>query len=178
MPLRACRNASHLDSRALGQITKVIARGLRKRLKARKTSRRGEPSRTLFIDRFNGFERGESGWHIRKIFSVAPISDADGNLFEFVQHVQLCNHQAVKAVDHRRVPQKRDIEPAATARASSDRSKFLAGLAQFLAPFIIRFGGKRPAADARDIGFRNSDYALNTGGWNARSSTCSSGGRA
>ena len=88
-----------------------------------------------------------------------PVAHADRDALEFVEHVELGDHQAVEAVDRGRIAQQRGIEPAAAARPPGDGAKLVAALADLVAFGAQGFGGKRPPAHARDVGFGYSDYA-------------------
>ena len=107
-----------------------------------------------------------------------PVGHADGNLLEFVEHVELGDDDAVETVDRRSVTEQRDIEPAAAARPAGDGAEFLAAAADLLARSVQRLGRKRAAADAGDICLGYADDAADAGGRNACAGAGAAGARA
>ena len=55
-------------------------------------------------------------------FAVDLVADADGNLVELVEHVELGDDQPLGAVDLVGVAEQGNVEPAAAAGAAGDRA--------------------------------------------------------
>src|SRR6185437_8637661 len=64
-----------------------------------------------------------------------PVSDADRQLGELREHVQLRQRQRRDAVDPHRVAESDEVEPAAAPLAAGDRAELAAQLAQ---PRLVR----------------------------------------
>src|SRR5437763_9545662 len=84
-------------------------------------------------------------------FGAVSVTCANRDFVQFIEHVQLSDNQCIQAVDHRRVAQQRDVEPAAAARASRYRPIFVARFADTLAHLAVDFGWEWTATHARDV---------------------------
>src|SRR5579871_1933807 len=171
VPLRTGRNASDFDAGLLRQKFQVVLRALGQVLLASETACWRVPARECLIDRLKRFHSLEC----RRHFLAAAVSDADGNLVELIQHVQLGDHQAIEAVDHCSVAQERHIEPAAAARTSSDGSILVAGLANLLSVGIVELRRKRTAANASDVCLRDADHSVDAGRGDSGAGTSTTG---
>src|SRR5580700_2103951 len=70
------------------------------------------------------------------LLAVEPIADADLDLFEAVEDVELGQSQAADAAGAYGLAYQHRVEPAATSRPPGDDAEFLATLAQRLADLV------------------------------------------
>jgi hypothetical protein len=114
---------------------------------------RSLPAGEILIDALDFFvAAGGLGGSFVRLLAVDFVAHADWNLRQFVEHIELGDHQPGDAVDHAGVAQERQVEPAGAAGTSGDRAIFVAALAQQLAgsPFsslgkgLRRRGCSRP----------------------------------
>src|SRR5262249_17099579 len=68
--------------------------------------------------------------------------------------------QTLNAAGAHRLPYQNRVEPTATSWSAGNDAEFLAAFAKRLADFVDLLGGKRPRADARSIGFANSEHII------------------
>ena len=90
-------------------------RGLRQFVELRNALGGLAPAFERGVARLDGFEAAHVGGNLVGDLAVDFIADADGNLVELVEHVELGNDQPLGAVDLVRVAEQRNIEPAAAA---------------------------------------------------------------
>src|SRR4051794_38682943 len=121
------------------------------------------PAGYLFVDGLELRDLRHGGRHGADFGALQLISHANGNLLKGIEHVELGHDEAVEAVDHSRVAEQGNIEPAATAWASGHGAEFLAALANQLAVGIECFGGKWSAAHARDVGLGYAEHSVDPG---------------
>src|SRR5712691_2136042 len=94
----------------------------------------------------------------RRAFIFVPHANLDLPLR--IEYIQLRNHQRIDPIDHLRVAQHFQIQPAASPRPSRYGSELLPALPYFLRVQLRHLRGKWPAADARCVGLRNSQHVL------------------
>ena len=92
------------------------------------------------------------------------IADADLDLLEPVEHVELGQGDAVDAGDLDRLAHHHRVEPAAAALAPGDDAELLALCAQRLADLVCELGRERAAADARRIGLGDAEHVADRAG--------------
>src|SRR5580693_3220827 len=102
--------------------------------------------------------------------SLEFVADADGDLFELVEDVQLGDYQPLRAVDLVGIAKHWNVEPSAASRTARYRAVLVAALAQQISGRIVNLGGKRAAADAGDVGFGDGDYGADVRGPDSGSS--------
>src|ERR1700683_3132133 len=85
------------------------------------------------------------------LLSVDQIAHTDWNLSQFIEHIQLGDHQPGDAVNHASVAQQRQVEPAGAPRSPCYCPILVAALAKLLTQFTFLLAGKRTFADARAI---------------------------
>ena len=101
------------------------------------------------------------------LLALDLVANADRNLVEHIQHVELGNHPPVHAIDHLRVTQKRQVDPATAAGASCNCAVLIAARAELIGDCAFHLAGKRAATHAGAISFGYADYGLNRVGRNA-----------
>ena len=84
--------------------------------------------------------------------AVDLIGRANFDLFQIAEHVEQHDCETIDAAEPGRIARGHRVEPAAAARAASDRAVFIAAIADVLADRVVLLGRKRPAADASGIG--------------------------
>src|SRR6516165_289107 len=109
--------------------------------------------------------------------AVDFVTHADRNLWQFIEHVELGNHQPGDAVNHASVTKKWQIHPAAAAWTAGDSAEFVPALAQFLTTGIVGFGGEWTTADAGAVGFRHANDHVDVRRSNAGADHGPAGGR-
>ena len=118
----------------------------------------GSPAGQIFVHALDLVVAAGLRGNLGGELAVDAVADADGNLRQFIEHVQLGHDQPGDAVDHHRVAQQRKIEPAAAAGTSGDRAVFIAAGAEVVHLGIVAFGGKWPFANARAVGLGHADH--------------------
>src|SRR5260370_21732534 len=82
-----------------------------------------------------------------------------------IKNIQLGDHHRIDPVDHLRVAQDLQIQPAAAPWPPRHRAKFFSALAHFFGIEIGHFRRKRSAAHSSCVRFRNSKYVLDFCRW-------------
>src|SRR6202042_444494 len=82
------------------------------------------------------------------LLAVEPIADADLDLFEAVEDVELGQSEAANAAGAYGLAHQHRVEPAAAPWPAGDDAELLAALAERLADLVELLGRKRPGADA------------------------------
>src|SRR5262249_37777878 len=83
--------------------------------------------------------------------AVELVADADLELRETVEHVELGERDAVDAAHLDGLAHERGVEPAATALAPRHGAELAAALADPLADLVVQLGRERPRADSGRI---------------------------
>src|ERR1051325_4182991 len=113
IPLRPGGNTTDLDAQAGLQKRQVVP-GARGKLLVRGNAQgRRVPSRHALVDRLDALDGAHGRRYVVDFLAPDPVGDANGDLVELVQHVELGHNDAVEAVDRRGVAQQRKVEPAA-----------------------------------------------------------------
>src|SRR5690606_29427989 len=102
--------------------------------------------------------------------------DADRDLLQAGEHVQLGEEEVGDAVDPGGVPGDRCVEPAAAAVAPGGDAELVALGAQPLAPLVVQLGRERPGADPGGVGLQDADDLGDPGGADARAGAGAAGG--
>src|SRR5205814_4749840 len=92
--------------------------------------------------------------------SADVVAGADGDLVELVEDVELRQGEGVEAVEHRRGPHDREVEPAGTAGAAGDGAELVAAAAEVLAGRVVELRRERAAADARRVRLGHAQHAV------------------
>ncbi len=93
---------------------------------------------------------------------VELVADADLDLVERVEHVELGQRDAVEAVDLGGVARGEGVEPAAAAGPSGRDAVLAPALADELADLVLaldHLGGEGAFADARGVGADDAEHA-------------------
>ena len=88
------------------------------------------------------------------------VADADRQLGEVGEDVELRQREPVDAVHAHGVAEGDEVEPAAAALAAGHRPVLAAELAQPLLVRALDLRRERALADARDVGLRDADHAV------------------
>ena len=114
----------------------------------------------------DGLDRAKApdvgGYHVR-LAAVDLIGSADRDFRRLIEHVHLGDYQPLGPVDHVRVAQERQVEPAAASRTTGDGAVFLAAGAQQLGRVAFDLGREGALADARDVGLGDPDDGVDAG---------------
>ncbi|TYZ62153.1 hypothetical protein PybrP1_009624, partial [[Pythium] brassicae (nom. inval.)] len=105
-------------------------------------------------------EQLQVGRHAAEALAVVPVRDADLDLLEAREHVELGQVELREAVHHVRVAHLRDVEPAAAARATGRRAELGADAAEVPADVVVQLGRERALAHARAVRLDNADDAV------------------
>src|SRR5580698_3058406 len=98
-----------------------------------------------------------AGGKIVDLLAVELVTDADLNLVESVEDIQLRQREAVDAAGPHRLAHQHCVEPPAAPRPSGHDAEFLAALAKRLADLVELFGGERSRADACGVSFADAE---------------------
>src|SRR5262249_5700025 len=101
----------------------------------------------------------------RRAFVFVAGTDLDVPLS--IENVELGDYQRVSTVDHFGVTKDGEVEPAATAGASSDGAEFFAARANFPRFEIGHLGRKWSSADASGVSLSDPQHVLDFGGRHA-----------
>ena len=114
-------------------------------------------------------------------FAVTLVGNANLELIESGEHVELGERNVGKAIDLGRITRDNRVEPTAATLAARGHAIFVAlgaqqiaidGILALAAVFgIHEFRGERTGANARDIGLLNAEHAIDGRGANARTSS-------
>ena len=85
------------------------------------------------VARLDGFQAVHVGGNFVGDLAVDFVADADGNLGQLVEHVELGDDQPLGAVDLVGVAEQGNVEPAAAAGAAGDGAVLVAAGAQLFA---------------------------------------------
>src|SRR5262249_3639362 len=94
------------------------------------------------------------------VAAVQPVADADLELRQLVEHVELRQRDAVYAADFARLAYEAGIEPAATAWPSRHRAELNAALADEPSRLVLEFGRERPLASPRGVGLGDAEHVV------------------
>ena len=89
-------------------------------------------------------------------FAIDFISNASLYCFEAIQHIALHHDQFRHTVDHDRIFQRNQVNPATTAFAPSYSTIFMSDLTDLATCFIKQFCRKRTATDTCTISFEDT----------------------
>src|SRR6185503_9044036 len=104
------------------------------------------PAREAFVD---GLERGLLGGAGREMLDALAlqlVADADRELREAVEHVELGERDAVDAADAHRLAHHRGVEPAAAALPPRDGAELVPARAELIADRVGLLGGEGAVA--------------------------------
>ncbi len=90
--------------------------------------------------------------------AVEAIADAELDLVEAVEDVELGQSDALDAAGADRLPHQHGVEPAAAARPAGDDAELLALGAERLADLVELLGRERPGADPRRVGLADAEH--------------------
>src|SRR3546814_20335275 len=90
--------------------------------------------------------------------AAQPVSGADADRVEAVEHVELGQRDAGDARHGAALPDEHGVEPAAAALAPGDGAEFMPALAELLAGRILELGREGGAADARRIALGDAEH--------------------
>src|SRR5512132_4406545 len=121
------------------------------------------PTLERLVDRAAVMEVGLVRGKVRRLRSVRQqIPQADGNLCECGEHVELRERERREAVQPHGVAKRDEVEPAAPALPTGDRAELAAELAELLLLRGLDLARERPLADARDVRFCVADDLVET----------------
>src|SRR5277367_89782 len=109
------------------------------------------PAGDGFIDRLDLCLSVFAGRQVIDLAAVEPIADADFDLVETVEDVELGQRQTVDAARPHRLPYQHGIEPTAASRPAGHDAELLAAFAQHPADLVLLLRGERTLADSRRI---------------------------
>ena len=112
------------------------------------------------VDRLDARLRRLRRRQVIDLAAVEPVADADLELGQLVEHVELGEGDAVDAADFPRLAHEAGVEPAAAARPTGHRAELLAALAQEPARLVLELGGERPLAHARGVGLGDAEHVV------------------
>ena len=85
------------------------------------------------------------------------VPDAESDLGQAREDVELVEHDAARGVDGDRVLQRHRVEPPAPPAAPGRRAEFAALLQEVAAGLLLQFGRERARPDTRGIGLHDAD---------------------
>ena len=99
--------------------------------------------------------------------AVALVGDADLDLVEAAEDVELGDREVGETVDARGVVDDDRVVPAAATLASGGDAVLMADLAEKVARLVEELRGERARADAGEVGLGDAEDALDLGGADA-----------
>src|SRR5579862_3666622 len=100
------------------------------------------------------------------------IADANLDLIEAVEDVELRQGQAVDAAGPHGLPYQHRVEPAATSGPPGYDAEFLAAFTQRASYFVLLLRRKRAFADAGCVGLADPEHVVDRAGAEPRSGRC------
>src|SRR5580704_13516389 len=116
------------------------------------------PAGDGFVDRLHARLGVLARRQIIDLLAVEPIADADLDLLEAVEDVELGQSEAADAAGAHRLAHQHGVEPATAPRPAGDDAEFLAALAERLADLVELLGRKRPGADTGGVGLADAEH--------------------
>src|SRR5690606_20601283 len=116
------------------------------------------PAFHILIDRLAFRLLGGVGGQVVDLAAAQPVTSADLQRLEPVEHVELGQSDAGDSADRAALPDEHRVEPAATALTRGDRAEFVATLAEPLADLVLEFGRERARADARGVSLDDAEH--------------------
>ena len=120
----------------------------------------------------DGLDAGLAAFARRQMVDLAPVelvADADLDLLEAVENVELGERDAVDAARLDRLAHKNRIEPAAAALASGDDAELAALLADAGADLVMKLGREGAFAHACRISLSDAEHIIDGAGAEPRS---------
>ena len=124
----------------------------------RAPARRLRPAFQRLVDRLHARLRVAARRQVVDALAVEPVADADLELVEAVEHVELGQRDAVDAADLDGLAHQHGVEPAAAPLAPRDGAELVPALAEPLADLVVELGRERPGADARRVGLGDAEH--------------------
>src|SRR5690625_3600316 len=171
------RNHPHRHAGPFRDVGQIITRGLWQVFHILNGGDVFLPSRQRFVNRLDALERLGFARESRRRLAVIAIRRAHLDLIEAAQHIELGHGVVGDAVDHRRVAEGHEVEPAAAARPAGGGAELMPYLLQTPSVFVFELGREGTVADAGTVGFDDADHTLDCGRWNteARAAAAYSG---
>src|SRR6478736_5776041 len=121
------------------------------------------PAVELLVDRRRVVEVGLVDRHLVVAHAADVVGDADRDLLEAGEDVELGDDEVGDAVDARGVAADDGVHPAAAARTARRRAVLGARLAEELARVVVQLGRERALADAGRVGLEDRDDRVDAG---------------
>src|SRR5215472_12681164 len=116
------------------------------------------PAVQVLVDRLGMVELGLRHRDVVVPLAVHVIGDADRDLVEAGQHVELGDEQVGDAVHPGGVPRDHRVEPAGAPGSAGGHAELAAGRAQPLAGRVVELSREGPGADPRGVGLDDADH--------------------
>ena len=142
-----------------------------------RAGRRGLPALHRLVDRLDSGLCALAARQIVDFLAVQHVADANLDLVEAVEHVELGQGDAGDPVDRHRLAHQHGIEPAAAALAPRHGAELVPLLAEELANLVVLLRRERSLADAGRIGLGDAEYIADTARPHAGACRRLSGGR-
>ena len=115
------------------------------------------PTRQELDDGFGTSEAVRVGRNGRQRFAVKPVRDADTDLIETAQRVQVHQGDIGGPAEPDRVAAGNSVEPTAAARPAGRRAILVTLIADAITRRIPKLAHKRPGTDTGRIGLHDTD---------------------
>src|SRR6185312_1587239 len=112
--------------------------------------------------RLGGLQAAAVRREIAQGLAVQLVGDADGDLVEVVEHVELGQRHGADTVEELAVAGRHRVEPAAAPGPAGDGAELVAAMAQDLARGVRQLAGEGAAADARGVGLEQAHGAVDS----------------
>src|SRR5262249_15768386 len=131
------------------------------------TGRRLLPPFDGFVNRLHARLGAFSRRKMVDLTAVETVTNADLELLEAVQDVQLGEGEAVDAAGADGLPHQHGVEPTAAPAPPGPGAELAAAVAYELADGILLLGGERTFADAGRIGLADAEHVADGAGTEA-----------
>src|SRR4029079_5258829 len=102
-----------------------------------------------------------ASWKIVDFTAIQPIADANLDLVETIEDVELGERKAVNSAGQHSLPHKHGVEPAAAAGGPGHAADLTAPRTERFADAIVHLvGGKRTEPDARRVGLADTKHIV------------------
>src|SRR4030088_2614078 len=128
LPIGANRDHCHSRSGLIFDERQVIAGRFWQCFYGPNRMCRSRPARQFAVHAFDFFISACLRRNLIRLLAVHLIRDADRNLTEMVENIQLSNYQPRDSINHDSVTEQRQIKPARAAGTTSNSTEFIAAL--------------------------------------------------
>ena len=108
-------------------------------------------------------ERLCTGGEVFDPFPIQFVGHTNLKFVEFVQHIELGDGQAIKAVHTNGIASDHTVEPTAAPAAAGGGAELTTSVAEMIVEAAIEFGGEWPFSNSGCVGLGHTDHPVDQG---------------